>query len=136
MTCSRFALPIVAFSVGLALLLGCTGGSSGRAASAPPTASSAGASAVIVDAHPAFPTADAHTALSAAGPVLRSCRRNTHATPVVFEATLEFDPSGKVSKAAVAPGGPVSDCVRSELTQIEIPKFEGAPVEVQMQVTL
>ena len=134
MTCSRFGLPVVAFSVGLALLSGCTGGSSGRAA--PPSASGSGASAVIVDAHPAFPAADAHTALSAAGPVLRSCRRNTHATPVVFEATLEFDSSGKVSKAAVAPGGPVSDCVRSELTQIEIPKFEGEPVEVQMQVTL
>jgi len=76
------------------------------------------------------------TALSAARPRLRACRRNHSATPVVFDATLEFDPSGKVSRVRIAPGGPVADCVRSDLTQVEIPKFDGAPVEVEMQITL
>ncbi len=79
---------------------------------------------------------DAQTALSAARPGLRGCRRNPHATPVVFDATLEFETSGKVSRVLIAPAGPVADCVRSDLTQVEIPKFEGGPLEVAMQITL
>ena len=107
MWCSRFAL-----LTGLAVLAGCA---------SPPAA---------------VAPIDAQTALAAARPGLRACRRNHSATPVVFDATLEFEPSGKVSRVLIAPGGPVADCVRSDLTQVEIPKFEGAPLEVEMQITL
>jgi hypothetical protein len=131
MSCSRFAVATVAFVAAVAALPGCAASSSARAPAPPPCAS-----ATVIDAHAAFPSSHAHTALSAADSVIRSCRRDTQATPVVFEATLQFEPSGRVRKVAIAPAGPVSDCVRSELTQLEIPKFDGAPVEVQMLVTL
>jgi hypothetical protein len=127
MSCSRFGL--------LAVLVFSTG----CAASASAVPSSPVASAAVTASAPAgstFPHADAQTALAAARPALRACRRNLGATPVVFDATLEFEPSGKVRRVLIAPGGPVADCVRSDLTQVEIPKFDGPNVEVQMTVTL
>lgn len=123
MTCSRFGL-LIAFAF-----------STGCAASASPVATIPSTAAVISDST-AFPREDAQTALSAARPGLRACRRNPGATPVVFEATLEFEPSGKVGRVLIAPGGPVADCVRSDLTQVEIRKFDGPPMKLEMQVTL
>jgi len=123
MSCSRFGL-LTAF----AFFTGCAA----PVASIPPT----GAVMPVSTDSTAFPREDAQTALSAARPGLRACRRNPGATPVVFEATLEFEPSGKVGRVLIAPGGPVADCVRSDLTQVEIRKFDGPPMEVQMQVTL
>ena len=121
MWCSRFAL-----LTGIALLAGC--------ASAPATAAPRAPEQVVTSS--SLTQVDAQTALSAARPGLRACRRNHGATPVVFDATLEFEPSGKVSRVLIAPAGPVADCVRSDLTQVEIPKFEGGPLEVEMQITL
>lgn len=121
--CSRIAL-----LTGVALLAGC--------ASAPPTAAPKAPEQVVTSSSLTLSHTDAQTALSAARPGLRACRRNHGATPVVFDATLEFEPSGKVSRVLIAPAGPVADCVRSDLTQVEIPKFEGGPLEVEMQITL
>ena len=119
MWCSRFAL-LTSF----ALFAGCARAPAPLMAEQTVTSSSLALSQNEVQA------------LSAARLGLRACRRNHGATPVVFDATLEFDPSGKVSRVRIAPGGPVADCVRSDLTQVEIPKFDGAPVEVEMQITL
>ena len=128
MSCSRLAV-LIAFAF-----------SAGCAVSAPPAASSSpsitAATSPSARGATSLPRDDAHSALSAPRPGLRACRRNVGATPVVFEATLEFEPSGKVSRVLIAPGGPVADCVRSDLTQVEIPKFDGPPMEVEMQVTL
>jgi len=120
MCCSRFVL-----LTGFVLFAGCANAPAPMAPAQTVTSSSLARSQV-----------DAKTALSAARPGLRACRRNHGATPVVFDATLEFEPSGKVSRVLIAPGGPVADCVRSDLTQVEIPRFDGAPVEVEMQITL
>jgi hypothetical protein len=121
MSCSRLGL-LAAF----VFFTGC-------AAPAPATSAVTPASA---SASTSLPRVDAQTALSAARPGLRACRRNIHATPVVFEATLEFEPSGKVGRVLIEPAGPVADCVRSDLAQVEIPKFDGPPMEVEMQLTL
>ena len=81
-----------------------------------------------------FPREDALTALSAAEAGLKACRRGG---AVAIDATVEFAPSGKVQKLKVAPStGPVAECVRADLTQIEIPRFVGPPVAMQMRVEL
>lgn len=122
MWCSRIVVV-----TGFAFLAGC--------ASAPAPALAA-PEQTVTSSSLALSQVDAKTALSAARPNLRSCRRNHGATPVVFDATLKFEPSGKVSRVLIAPAGPVADCVRADLTQVEIPSFDGAPVEVEMQITL
>jgi len=82
-----------------------------------------------------FPHDDAKTALAAASRGLKACR--TGAAPVEVDATLEFAPSGKVKKLKVAPAtGPLADCVRADLRQIEIPEFVGPPVAVDLKTTL
>ena len=121
MSCSRFGL-----LMGFAFFAGC--------ASTP--AGARGTSPGVASASTAFPRADAETALSAVRPGLRGCRRNPGASAVVFEATLEFEPSGKVGRVVIAPSGPVADCVRSDLAQVEIRSFDGPPIEVEMQLTL
>lgn len=131
MSCSRLAVITVAFVGVLAALPGCAGRPAPASAPLPSCTS-----ATVIEPHAAFPSRHAHTALAAADSMLRACRRDANATPVVFEATLEFESSGRVRNVAIAPAGPVSDCVRSELTQLAIPIFDGAPVEVRMQVTL
>ena len=122
MSCSRLGVLI-----GFAFFAGCA---------ASPSRVSPVVSPGAISSSTAFPREDAQTALSAARPGLRGCRRNAGATAVVFEATLEFEPTGKVGRVLIAPGGPVADCVRSDLTQVEIRKFDGPPMEVEMQLTL
>ncbi len=126
MSCSRFGC--VALLTTFASLTGCAG--------APASSRPSPSTAALLAGPTPFPQEDAETALSAVRPGLRTCRRNAGSTPVVFEAKLEFEPSGKVGRVLIAPGGPVADCVRSDLTQVEIPKFDGPPVEIQMEVTL
>lgn len=123
MSCSRLSL--------LALLSFFTG-----CASAPASPAASASDVTSASATTASPREDAQTALRAARPALRACRRSTQGMPVMFEATLEFEPSGKVSRVTIEPAGPVADCVRSDLTQVEIRSFEGPPLEVQIQVTL
>lgn len=82
-----------------------------------------------------FPSDDAKTALAAASRGLKACR--TGSAPVEVDATIEFAPDGKVKKLKVAPSsGPVADCVRADLAQVEIPRFEGPPVAVDLKTTL
>jgi len=82
-----------------------------------------------------FPHDDARTALAVAKRGLKACR--TGDAPVAVDATIEFGPSGRVQKMKVAPGeGPVADCVRADLKQIEIPAFDGPPVALEIKVTL
>ncbi len=83
-----------------------------------------------------FPRDDAKTALRAAQGGLRSCRAiASDFSPL--EATLRFEPSGKVSRVDVAPptaNAETASCVRSRLAEISIPKFTGDPVIVKMPV--
>lgn len=82
-----------------------------------------------------FPHDDARTAISAARRGLLACRRD--APPTVLHATLEFAPDGRVQRVGLAPaGGPVAACVREDLARIEIPRFDGPPVSMQVKVDL
>lgn len=82
-----------------------------------------------------FPHDDVRTALAAASRGLKACR--TGDAPVEVDATLEFAPNGKVKKLKIAPAtGPLAECVRADLAQVEIPEFVGPPVAVDLKTTL
>jgi len=83
----------------------------------------------------AFPREDARTALAAARRGLLACRQAE--TPASLAATLEFSPSGRVQRVDVDPAdGPLADCIRADLKEVEIPRFDGPPVEMQLRVEL
>lgn len=82
-----------------------------------------------------FPSDDARTALAAATDGLKACRKGGDA--VVVDATVEFAPSGRVRTLKVDPAhGPVAECVRADLVQIQIPRFDGPPVAMDLKTTL
>ncbi|MBX3209325.1 MAG: hypothetical protein KF764_30105 [Labilithrix sp.] len=83
----------------------------------------------------AFPQDEARTALRAAEGGLRSC--NDGAVPRSLEATIRFEPSGKVSDVDVAPADDrAASCVRSRLRDVSVVPFTGEPVTVRVSVTL
>jgi hypothetical protein len=57
--------------------------------------------------------------------------------PRPFEATLRFDPSGRVGKVDVSPpDGRVASCIRSRLGEVTLRSFEGDPVTARMAFEL
>lgn len=142
MSRSRSVLRFASLALVLHLGLGATG-CAGRALPLPVAGSNDLAVGISGEPHvetptklvSTFPHDDARTALAAASRGLKACR--TGDAPIAIDATVEFGPSGKVQKMKVAPGeGPVADCVRADLRQVEIPGFEGPPVAMQVKVTL
>lgn len=102
--------------------------------SAPVAPAAARAPVATPETAPSFPHDDAKTALVAATRGLKACRG---AEPTVVHATLEFEPSGRVSRLEITPSaGRLADCVRADLAQVAIPSFEGPPVAMQMRVRL
>lgn len=82
-----------------------------------------------------FPAEDARTALNAASRGLRSCR--AEGGPSTVDATVMFDPNGKVSKVDVTPASePVASCVKTKLAEVSVLPFEGDPVTMAMMVRL
>jgi hypothetical protein len=121
---SRLLLRIAA----LALLVGCH---SGTAAEAP---SSSRAETTSADSN-AFPADDARTALNAASRGLRSCR--VEGGPSTVDASLRFEPNGRVSKVDVTPATePVAACVKAKLADVSVMPFDGDAVTMAMMVRL
>lgn len=111
----------------LGVLAACHSGGEARA----PTART---ETTAADARP-FPADDARTALHAAAPGLRACR--TDAGPSKLDATVRFDPNGKVSKVDVTPEAePAASCVKKKLAEVAVMPFDGAPVTMTTRVAL
>lgn len=123
---SRLLIRIAAF-VTLALAAGCHSGPSAEA----PTSH---AETTSGDAR-AFPADDARTALNAASPGLRSCRKDSGTN--VVDASVKFEPTGKVSSIDVKPADePVASCVRTKLAEVSVMPFDGAPVTMSLHVRM
>lgn len=121
---SRLLLRIAA----LGLLVGCHSGTAGERMEVP----SSRAETTSADARP-FPAEDARTALNAAARGLRSCR--VERGPQAIDATLRFEPSGRVSKVEVTPATePVAACVRMKLAEVTVMPFEGEAVTMSTKV--
>ncbi|MBX3192460.1 MAG: hypothetical protein KF819_36050 [Labilithrix sp.] len=103
-------------------------------AAPPAPVSVAHTTAATPESTPSFPHDDAKTALAAASLHLKACRG---AEPVVVHATVEFEPSGRVSRVETTPAeGRQAACVQADLAQVAIPKFEGPPVAMKLRVRL
>ena len=86
------------------------------------------------DSH-GFHEHDARTALNAASRGLRSCR--AEGGPSTVDATVKFEPSGKVSKIDVTPASePVASCVKTKLAEVSVLPFDGEPITMAMMVRL
>jgi hypothetical protein len=120
----RFAAPLALFA-----LTGCHSQSGGDVQSPSSRAETTGAE------EPAFPTEDARTALNAASPGLKSCRHD--GGPSSLDASVKFEPSGKVGAVDVKPAAePVASCVRERLAEVCVMPFSGAPVTMSMRIQM
>jgi hypothetical protein len=118
----RFAAPLA-----LVAFVGCHSGGDAQAPTS--RAETTGADA------PAFPEQDARTALNAASPGLKSCRDDEG--PSAFDASVKFEPSGKVGAVDVKPAAePVATCVRERLAEVAVMPFSGAPVTMSMRIQM
>lgn len=120
---SRLLLRIAA----LGLLVGCH-------SAIPAETSSSRAETTSADS-PAFPADDARTALNAASRGLRSCR--VEGGPSTVDASLRFEPNGRVSKVEVTPPSePVAACIKAKLAEVSVMPFEGGAVTMPIMVRL
>jgi hypothetical protein len=82
-----------------------------------------------------FPEADARTAIAAATHGLKTCK--TPDGPQEMDATLRFEPTGKVSNVELAPFDPdVSPCVKKRLAEVEVRPFQGEAKSLRTRVKL
>ena len=122
---SRLLIPIAALS-----LLAVAGCHSTPGADVP----SSRAETTSADSR-AFPADDARTALNAASRGLKSCR--DEGSPPTIDASVKFEPSGKVSAVDVKPAEePVASCIRMKLAEVAVMPFDGEPVTMSMRVRL
>ena len=121
---SRLLIPIAALS--LLAVGGCHSG-------APAESPTSRAETTSAETR-AFPKDDARTALNAAARGLKSCDGDAS---TVIDASLEFEPSGKVGSVEVRPAEePVASCVRTKLAEVAVMPFDGEPVKMTMRVRL
>jgi hypothetical protein len=106
-----------------------------RQIAAAPDDAASGARAAKVDAPAptAFPRDDLKTALRAASRSVRACR--TDSGPDEIDATMRFEPTGRVASVDLGPAaGVVAACVKKELSELALMRFDGPAVEVKVRV--